>query len=66
MDAKEEVALRSDAGRAKQIEVERDGDKVNIVMNCSSEYDAMMLYDRLIEELKNGYLKFEVCTNPRL
>lgn len=54
------------AGQAGNIECERDGVVVRFIVNCKSEYDAMMLYDRMTEEMQNGYVKFEIMTKPIL
>jgi hypothetical protein len=54
------------AGRASQIEIERDGKTVRFLMRCDSEYDAMMLYDRMSEEMRNGGVKLEIETKPRV
>lgn len=56
------TAAPRDAGRASQIEIERDGTTVRFFMRCDSEYDAMMLYDRMSEEMRNGYAKLEIVT----
>ena len=53
------------AGKATQVEVIRDGSNVHFVMTCASEYDAMLLYDRLGEEMAAGYVKLEIETKPR-
>lgn len=53
------------AGKGSQVEIIRDGINVHFVVTCKSEYDAMMLYDRLGEELRAGFLKFEIETKPR-
>jgi len=54
------------AGKASQIEIERDGKLVRFLMRCDSEYDAMMLYDRMSEEMRAGYVKLEIETKPRV
>jgi hypothetical protein len=54
------------AGKASQIEIERDGKLVRFLMRCDSEYDAMMLYDRMSEEMQNGGVKLEIETKPRV
>ncbi len=54
------------AGKASQIEIERDGKLVRFLMRCDSEYDAMMLYDRMSEEMRNGGVKLEIETKPRV
>lgn len=52
------------AGKASQMEVERDGKYVRITMRCDSAYDAIMLYDRMIFELHNGGVKLEIESKP--
>lgn len=54
------------AGKASQIEIERDGKIVRFLMRCDSEYDAMMLYDRMTEEMRSGGVKLEIETKPRV
>lgn len=53
------------AGVAKQIAVERRGSMVIFEIKCASEYDAMMLEDRMTDELRAGYVKLEIMTKPR-
>jgi len=42
------------------------GKLVRFLMRCDSEYDAMMLYDRMSEEMRAGYVKLEIETKPRV
>jgi hypothetical protein len=55
----------ADAGRASKIEIERDKSDVHFIMKCNSEYDAMLLYDRMTEEMRAGYVKLEIHTLPQ-
>lgn len=54
--------MMGDAGQASQIEIERKGNSVLFTMKCNSEYDAMMLYDRMTEEMRSGYVSLEIVT----
>lgn len=58
--------MNKSAGRASEIEIERNGKTVRFVMTCNSEYDAMMLYDRMTEEMRSGGVKLEIETRPRV
>ena len=49
----------------RQIAVEREGCIVRLIWHRESEYDAMMLYDRLIEELRNGGTTITIAIKPR-
>jgi hypothetical protein len=42
--------------------IERDGDTIKVVIECHSEYDAMMVYDQAIDQLKEGDLVLGVRT----
>jgi hypothetical protein len=54
----------TDAGKASQIEIERNKCDVHFIMKCKSEYDAMMLYDRMTEEMCAGFVRLEIVTAP--
>jgi hypothetical protein len=56
---------QNNAGCASQVEIIRDGQNVHFVVTCASDYDAMMLYDRMGEEMAAGYVKLEIQTRPR-
>lgn len=53
------------AGNAKEIAIERLGKMVLIEIKCASDYDAMMLEDRMTEEMRAGYVKLEIMTKPK-
>ena len=46
----------------KKAEIERDGDRVRITVQCSEVYEAMQLYDELVEALEWGHLRLAVTT----
>lgn len=41
-----------------KLEMERQGRQVRIIVQCETEYDAMMLYDRGCKEIADGYVRF--------
>jgi hypothetical protein len=53
------------AGHATEIAVVRIGSMVRFEIMCSSDYDAMMLEDRMTEELRGGCVKLEISTKPK-
>jgi hypothetical protein len=53
------------AGDGSKVEIIRDGVNVHFIVSCKSDYDAILLYDRLGEEMRCGYLKFEIHTKPK-
>ena len=44
------------------VEILRDGNKVSIILDCVTEYEAIETFDRLNEELANGYASLEIET----
>lgn len=42
--------------------IERDGETIKVIIECHSEYDAMLVYDQAIEELCDGELVLGVRT----
>jgi hypothetical protein len=44
--------------------ITRDGDEVHIVIECNSEYAAMLVYDQAMDYLKEGELVLGVSTLP--
>lgn len=46
----------------KKVEVIRKGSAVVLVINCTDDYAAMILYDEIAAELANGYLELELET----
>ncbi|MGM4997789.1 hypothetical protein AB8A05_03925 [Tardiphaga sp. 538_B7_N1_4] len=48
----------------EKLEIEREGTSVAITFRCSDEYNAMMLYDFLAEQLSSGGINLKVTTRP--
>lgn len=42
--------------------IEREADTIKIIIECHSQYDAMLVYDQAIGELKEGELVLGVRT----
>jgi hypothetical protein len=53
------------SGVASQVEIIRDGQNVHFVVSCPSDYDAMLLYDRLGEEMKQGFVRLDIHSKAK-
>lgn len=44
----------------RRVEVARKDSVVILAINCTSDYAAMLLYDEIAKELKEGYVAIEL------
>lgn len=58
------LTLKSQAEYEK-LEIERKAKNVVVTFRCSDEYNAMLLYDFLADQLGHGGISLKVTTKPR-
>lgn len=44
----------------RRVEICRKDDAVVLIVNCTDDYEAMLLYDEMSAEIANGYLMIEL------
>ena len=48
------------AGAGYRVALRRNGPAVEITLTASNDYASMELYDRLLQSVKSGHLRFEL------
>lgn len=52
-----------DMGKFEKIEIGRTGTAVVVKLRCADEYEAMMIYDFLAEEMATGRINLKINVN---
>lgn len=51
-------------GQTYVVEIKLTGKRVNLIVNCASQEDAAMFYDKVMAEANEGFVSLSIETSP--